>query len=996
MALNKNNVDIIFTEGVNNKTDNKLTLNSSLLALENRRFIKTGALDKRLGFNPLSSSDCNETPITTTEALSVFNDELVMFADSNLYSYSSSIDRWVTKDKVLSAAVELSAVVNNSKQQTDMDFCQAGGVALFAWKDSETDDLLYSVQDVSSGSFFVQNAVLSATGAKPRCIALGNTLFVFFGDSTALKFLSVSATSPCAAATTGTMSTGLEALHADHLYDLCKIGITGYVFYKGTTAATMQMVEFNTGATVVSDTTLTATIGGCMTIGSLLASDTKNYIYLAYRETASVVRCAILTRNLTIHQAVADLDATASTTITKITLAKNATDSMRIFYQTNGATVGTTLITSNTLTLAGVVGTRAVFLKSVGIASRAFNTGSNLIINVLHESELQATVFTVNELGSVVCVFSPGNSGSHSSLWAPTNVETLPTGEWAFPMNVKGVIRSENATLFSLEGLSLAKIDFQGPNIYNSVTLNSNMYAVGGILNNYDGQNVTEQGFHLFPEGITSGGADTTGGDMSDGVYQFAALYRWVDNKGNIHQSAPSIPLTVTMSGGGTTQTIDITVPTLRLTQKTGVREECTIEIFRTEDSGSIFYKQTSVADPLYNDATVDTVTVTDTYSDASIIANEILYITGDVLDNISAPSCSIATSHQNRLFIAGLQDKNEIRYSKIVRKGEGVAFNEALAIFVDPKGGNITNLASMDSNLIILKRSNLYRVSGDGPSDTGAGGTFTEPELISTDVGCTDSNSVVLGPSGLFFKSAKGIYLLDRSLTTSYIGAPVEDFNAETITSAVLLDSVNEVRFTTNNGNILVYNYFFDKWSVYTGHNITDALVFNDEYTFITTSDLVFQEYDGYRDNGGFVGSKVATGWIRLSGIQGYQRAYRISVLGEFKSKHKLKLTVYNDYSNTIVQETIFEVSDILSVNAGFYGDGVYGAETYGTEDSGIYQFQVHLKKQKCQVFRVVIEDFYSNSDNDGDGEGFKITGLSVEIGSKRGLNKVGADRSK
>ena len=363
-------------------------------------------------------------------------------------------------------------------------------------------------------------------------------------------------------------------------------------------------------------------------------------------------------------------------------------------------------------------------------------------------------------------------------------------------------------------------------------------------------------------------------------------------------------------------------------------------------------------------------------------------------MDNIAAPSCDIVVSHANRLFIAGLQDKNEIRFSKIVRRGEGVAFNELLSIQVDPTGGEITNLASMDSNLVIFKSDNIYRVSGEGPSDTGADSTFTEPELISSDVGCVDGNSIVFGPAGIFFKSAKGIYLLDRQLGATYIGSAVEDFNSETITSANILDDVNEVRFTTSGGNILVYNYFFEQWSVFTGHNMYDSLVFDNKYTFITSGDTISQENGGFKDSNAFVNSKISTSWIRIGNLQGFQRVYRVSILGEFRSKHQLKVTVYNDYSSTIVQEHIFDVNSILSADEGFYGDGTYGDDDYGTDNSDVYQFQLHMKKQKCQSFSIEIEDIYDNADNDGTGEGAKITGLTIEVGTKKGQNKIEQSR--
>jgi len=52
-----------------------------------------------------------------------------------------------------------------------------------------------------------------------------------------------------------------------------------------------------------------------------------------------------------------------------------------------------------------------------------------------------------------------------------------------------------------------------------------------------------------------------------------------------------------------------------------------------------------------------------------------------------------------------------------------------------------------------------------------------TEPSLIPTDTGTINPRSIVLTPMGIMYQSEKGIYLLDRSLQVSYIGADVEAY---------------------------------------------------------------------------------------------------------------------------------------------------------------------------------------------------------------------------
>ena len=995
MALQKQKVDLVFSEGLKNKIDSKLTLGASLRTLENAVFTKQGVLNKRFGNTALSPMNLDGTTITDMKACLKYNEtELLLAANETLYSYSDNLDGWVDKGSLVSSSVKSKDIVFNSAEQTSFTQCYKDGISMFAWEDSR-GGIRYSVRDDSTGALFVNDAVLDASGDTPQCIALGTSLMCFYGNSTNLKYAYVSIGNPTGTPTSGNTRTDL---HADHLFDVVNIGNKAYIFYKHTTATTGALCEVSTTGGISNSTTFTATIADTCSLSTYNSSNV-DYLNLVYKEDTDTVRCAIYTSSFIEIVAVKDLDATTGTDIEKITSIRtnSTTDQVTIYYQVPATSDSDDYIVSNTLDLDGTVGTRAVFKRSVGLATKAFSYGGSNYVGTLHQSDLQSTIFVLNSDGYVVVKFAPGNSGTHAGVGAFLSpVISKSTGAVSFVMNAKGTIRSENATLFSLLGGREATIDFEGSNTYSSANLNRNLGISGGILNSYDGQSVVEQGFHLFPEGDSVTATSASGGYMSDGTRQYCSLYKWVDAAGNIHRSAPSIAYSNTLSGGGSTQKNTVTIPTLRLTRKTTPRVDVTIEVYRTEAAGTIFYNVGSVASPTDNDPTADSVTFDDTLADSSIISNEILYTTGGVLDNIAAPSCDILITHQNRLFIAGLQNKNEIRYTKIVRNGEAPAFNEALSISVDPKGGAITGLASMDSNLIIFKRDNIYRVSGDGPSDTGTGATFTEPELVSTDVGCISTNSIVSGPEGLYFKSAKGIYLLSRSLQVSYVGSGVEDFNNNTIVSAELLDDVNEVRFYTSSEYTLVYNYYFGQWSVFTGQSSADSVVWNNQLVWVSSSSGVFKEDSStYLDGGAGVSMKIATGWVRVGHLQGFQRAYRVALLGEYLSRHTLRISTYNDYSTTQVQQTEFATQDIISTDSGYYGDGVYGAESsYGSNDNGVYQFSVHLKKQKCQAVRFVIEDVFDNSLDNGTGAAFSLSGLTIEVGVKRGINKTPTTR--
>ena len=124
-------------------------------------------------------------------------------------------------------------------------------------------------------------------------------------------------------------------------------------------------------------------------------------------------------------------------------------------------------------------------------------------------------IFVLDANANVVCKYSEGNSGAHSALKNPTSVFTQNDGKICFAINTKGRILSEDNTLFSLLGLSKACIDFASLNTYNNVSINNNLFVAGGILSAYDGQSITEQGFHVFPEGLSLDSSPTTGGNMS-------------------------------------------------------------------------------------------------------------------------------------------------------------------------------------------------------------------------------------------------------------------------------------------------------------------------------------------------------------------------------------------------------------------------------------------------------------------------------------------------
>jgi hypothetical protein len=328
-------------------------------------------------------------------------------------------------------------------------------------------------------------------------------------------------------------------------------------------------------------------------------------------------------------------------------------------------------------------------------------------------------------------------------------------------------------------------------------------------------------------------------------------------------------------------------------------------------------------------------------------------------------------------LWVAGLEDDNEVAYSKKKLYGECVNFSDFFRIRFDSSQysitGGITGIGYMDGSFIAFKRNSIFYVRGDGPNELGQNDTFTDPEMISSDTGCVDSRSVVLTPMGLMFKGEKGIYMLERGLNTSFIGSGVEEFNAYSVTSAVLVDAKNQVIFSlmdanTSNRYKLVYDYFSKQWSVDTGIRAEDGDILDGAHVVLdsVTHIPAKQTPAIFSDNGTVFSSKIKTPWIKVSGIQDFARMYSMTIIGNFKSAHTLRVTAYYDYATNYSE--IYNVVPLVS-------------------DSQ-YQYRIHLKKQKCEAVQFVIEDINPV------GESMILTAISLEVGAKQGTMKLAATR--
>jgi len=107
-----------------------------------------------------------------------------------------------------------------------------------------------------------------------------------------------------------------------------------------------------------------------------------------------------------------------------------------------------------------------------------------------------------------------------------------------------------------------------------------------------------------------------------------------------------------------------------------------------------------------------------------------------------------------------------------------------------------------------------------------------------------------------------------------------------------------------------------------------------------------------------------LQTSWLQLASLQGFQRVYKMLVLGDYISPHTLTVRIAYDFGASVQTDTI----------------------TGAIPE----QFRIFMARQKCQAVQILITDTPSTLD-----QGLSLSGLTFEIGVKSGANRLPAAQS-
>lgn len=980
MALQKQKFSVSFLQGVDTKSDDKQVVPIKLLELENGILTKTGKIIKRNGYGVLGDK------LVAGSAISTYQDELITFDGTDAFSYSANTDTNINKGPLNCIKIDSLPIIRNTFEQVNADSTiHQSGLQVFTWTDAR-GSCRYSCVDTVTGQIVVSDVSLGPDSINAKPISIGNYIAVFFYDTgtTSIRCLPIPVLTPSTPHAVFDVATDVD--NSNPNYDAARIGERAFIAYNSTDGAgsigILYMNAVLTLSSIVYEAGESASVcitvfGDTITQGPVVSYYNGTELKYFMRDYSLLIQVLAPT----VIETVSDVY-----NITGVSTNNSAT----IYYTISAPETYNYFIKTVIVDSSGTIGAISVFIRSLSIAGKAFIHDSSPYILTVFDTVLQPTMFLLDSDAIAVAKYAFRVAGGTTVNKMVSNITTVDNINYLSAYTKKDLLDSVNGDVFTQTGVNSTFIRFTADNAFQSMQLGANLHTTGGILQMYDGISFVEHNFNYYPENIIVND-DSASGGITAGTRQYVVTYEWLDNQGQTHRSTTSVPVSVTNTGPNSNN--DVVIPTLRLTQKTGDRHEVQIVVYRTVDLGTIFYQVSSISSPLYNDVTVDTVTFHDILADATIIGNNLLYTTGDVVDNTQAEATNIIASFKSRLMYVPAEDPYSYNYSKQTVPTTPVEFYDQQATQIDQLGGKIKAISPLDEKFIFFKESAIFYITGDGPDPTGAQNDFSFPQIITSDGGCVNASSVVTMPLGLMYKSAKGIYLLDRGLNVKYIGKDIEAYNDDTILNATLISNKNQVRFALQSGVVIVYDYLVDQWYTFTKHDhITDAVNYMDDYVYLRTDGYIWRENQSFSDNGNYIKMKIKTAWFSLAGFQAFQRIYNMLVIGNYVSKHKLRLSVSYDFNPVLVGEVLIDAYELLN-------NPVYGIPTpYGNPAEEpvyggnwpLYQFRYDFERQKCEAIQLTIEDFQV----DNIGEGYQLSAIGFLVGVKEGMNKLSATR--
>lgn len=998
--------------GVDQYTDSPRVLPSGkLVTAQNVRFRNPPALQHRTTLTPLGQNLLTSGTLPQPCAIAGHAQDTLVASANRLYSYSKKADKWDLRGYLSECHVSRNVGYFDASATAfqDADIATNQGITVVAWSGSAANDTCALIIDAATDTIIGSHAITGAM-LQPRVIAVGNYIYILSRVSTAndgIWWIRIDVTSgnyTFGALGSVTLTGTAGWASSEPTFDACPLSSTRYAVVYWDNAAQQvycDIIDTATNATVGSAVPFTMTSCSAVAVGGFSGTTAFAIAACGAGTDAGVnVQTAAFNGSIITGSLGGPTVLDSTTGCLRIGVSAHVTTAsaekfIAVWERPASGTTRRPFMRWRSFSRAAAADTDREIHDIVPV-SKPFTYSSHTYVvglfGVLNYSsggvtidtragtwDPQQTFYLIEiadgALSTVARWVATASSGTakptiykgYLSGWSAsgTYYETATT----HLRNFRYAKADDGNVLTARAGVARTRFDFSTTELHASAKWGVGRFYAGGRPGWYDGNAVTEHGFAWGPD-YRSYAFNETGSSsiLTDATYQVCAAYFHEDSAGNIVWSTPSSYNTMSVTTA--LQSLNILSDHgLELTAR-GISTwsnvaKPRVTYFRTlADVAEPFYRATSVDNGRSVSFSVsETIGDAATEDDANTAMREVLYTTGEILDNTVTPPCKYVVYHGDRLWLGGLEDSNEVWFSQPFAEGEQPRFNEALKVRCEHP---VTALGSLDDKLVIFGRHQITVVHGDGPPATGGIETGFLLQKLPATVGCTSSRSVVLTPKGLMFLSERGFYLLGRDLSMTWIGAPVSDSTATytTCVGAVLLQAHPEVVFALDDGSSAsiraIYNYELDAWTTDScaSRAVGSALTYDGTnnryvYTELTRDSARYVMRDSVAygpEASAHVQGIIVTGWIALNTIQGWQRIRKLLVLlDRAVSTTGMGLTVdvgFDYDESTWTESHAFSAAELAAITS--------------------KQVEVHLAKQACQAVRFRIK---STGDSDTTG---------------------------
>jgi hypothetical protein len=982
-------VTIPFVGGLNTKGDRRAKSPPALDICTDVEFDDIGGLRTRYPFLDFGSDILGGGTIENPRRIVANGDELLLFTKDTLYSWNVPQSKWVDRGTHLAAKLDETTRFATGEEQTECDRAEYGAYVLLAW--TANDGVYIGAFDKISGMTLLAPYQIASGSSRPRLVALSTHILLFYVDAgVGLTAVSIDPTAITSTSISEPTVVVVSTPTFDEYYDATLlIGTDSAVVAWRQSPSTSYGIATVTSALAVTSSTKARICDGPIAVSShplgthvqVVRTNQAGFVvqgdYIAIAALADVHTgqsfgtCGDVFELAAAHRSVTD-------------------DGQYRCYAFWGGARDTDGIVSwetksNWVDTANNDGTEATFLRRMDVGSRAFDHDGRVYLWMIHGTaagaygnggQLQNASYLYRDDAFLVAKSAMGRGGGFLTAGHLPGVAQTSDGGYAYCGTERSVFGELASSNYSGKRPRDVIVTFDSNEARRCVRFGRSLYITGGEILQYDGWQIVEVGFHVWPWYFALGVSGA--GNIVNGTYAAKVSYRSNNAQGEIDRSAAVRIETLEVTAGPDMLTVSSVIP-LYVTHKPVVAAE----VWRTQvnptDDSPYYLSSTSnpsdITNPqrhLPNDTTASYLpTMNDDLADEDL--DDFGTNPQDVtLPSLAPPAATIIYATDTRLFLAGIAgEPYSIWYSKRRSDGESAAFNGALVATVPSTSGPITGLGYLNETLVVFCESAVYAMPGDGYDNAGGGANYGPARSLSSSIGAESHESVALCPDGLLFKSAKGWCLLNRGWAVDdKLGLPVSYYNEEPALAVEVMPAQHQVRIITES-RMLVWDHLVNQWGEWTITSGLSSCVWGGAHVY-TDSDGVKSQSDTYA--GVDYGFDIETTWIKINELQGRGIVRSFELLGEFREACALQFRIARNYES------------VDTVNWSYNQDKTWVVTPATTPGSPLQVKFAPSTKRPIQAFKVRITALAPDSGTP-DGDTVRLTGITLGVALEDGL---------